>query len=848
MKAFARAQRSILLALAIRTSVATLRSAMSKTRRLLMGPAVYLALAGIVQAQGATGRSTATHDDYVRAVSLLPPALYPKLRNAQAIPHWIGDRDDFWYRRETRDGHEFIRVDAATGSKRPAFDHQALAVELTTVRGLQAEPGHLPFDDFVYENQGTSIKFNVDGKEYRCTLRSPKCDLIPLSGVSPELLVSPDGRNAVLTRNGNLWLRQMNGGIDRALTADGEQDFGYGIWPDAWQGGYIPRERQATPLPPLKSYWSPDSRHVVVSRIDQRHVEPYPFLESAPRDGSFRPKVHAIRLPLAGEKPATLDWFVFDIPSGKARRLEFPYAKLLVMQADLMPIRKTWWSKNNRHLYAVAFGDNMESAYLFDADIETGQVRTVIEETATPRVDLNSTSYNPPNVQVVGGGAEVIWFSQRDGWGHLYLYDVATGRLKNRITTGAWLVRDIVHVDEESRRIYFTGSGREPGNPYYRYLYRVNFDGSNLKLLSPESGDHLLTSSWNDVVAFDGALSYEPVSPSGAYVVYTNAPIDQPPQTYIRATTNGGIVSVLEKADATDLFAAGFRPPEEFVVKAADGRTDLYGVVYKPPHFDQAKKYAVVDAQYASPLTAVVPRNFVQALRGAPIHGSSHALAELGFIVVTVDARGTAYRSRDFSQWGYGHLNTIGLEDHIAALRQLAKRNPGMDLDRVGIIGGSYGGWSSLRGMLEFPDFFKVGVAAVPPGSMHNMTLDYHFTAFQGRPLYSDGGEVRPTPTEVPRNWQITDGRQQADRLVGKLLIVMGELDENVLPGSTLQLMNAFIKQNKDFELIYLPDTNHGDSGSPYVVRRMWDFLVRHLQGVEPPTDFKIVVTEESLF
>lgn len=805
---------------------------------------MLFAAIGVLALAGAA----ATVEDYERAAALLPGALDSKVRNIRVIPHWIAGRDEFWYRQETPEGHQFIRVNAATGQKRAAFDHAAIAAALTAAVGSEARATSLPFDSFDYGRRQEAIKVAVDGKDYRCTLRQPRCVPSSAAEAIPGVLVSPDGRHGVLTREGNLWLRDMKSGNEQQLTTDGEPNFGYGIWHDAWKAAYIPRERDAKPLPPLESYWSPDSRRVIVSRMDQRHVAPYPFVESAPRDGSIRPKLHNIRLPLVGEKAATLDWFVFDIRSGRHQRIEYPYSKLLVMQSDLTPIRKTWWSRNNRHLYAVAFGDNMESAYLFDADLDTGQVRTVIEETAKPRLDLNTTSYNPPNVRVVNGGADIIWFSQRDGWGHLYLYDGATGRLKNQITKGDWLVRDIIQVDEKAQRIYFTAGGREPGNPYYRYLYRVNFDGSDLRLLSPESGDHLLASPWNDVIAFDGAIGYEAVSPSGAYVVYNHSPIDKPTEAYIRATADGRLVSVFEKADLRDLLAAGYRPPEEFVAKAADGKSDLYGVVYKPSHFDPALKYPVIDAQYASPLTAVVPRNFPQAIRGAPIYGSASALAELGFIVVVVDARGTTYRSREFSQWGYGHLDTMGLDDHIAAMRQLAEREPAMDLERVGITGSSFGGWTTLRAMLEFPDFFKVGLAGVPSGSMHNMYLDYHWTAFQGRPVYSDGSELRPTPTEVPKNWVNADGRQQADRLTGKLMIVMGELDENVLPGSTLQLMNAFIDKNKDFDLVFLPDTNHLESGNPYVVRRMWDFFVRHLQGAEPPKEFRIKLPDGSWF
>lgn len=775
-------------------------------------------------------------DDYIRAEALLADRVGNLVLNERVVPHWIGSRDEFWYRRETPSGQEFVIVDAASGRKRPAFDHRKIARELTRLTGKPVDAARLPFESLTPIGSGPLNEFRVSvaDKRYVCSARSAECEAGP-EEVSADLIVSPDGRWGALTRDGNLWLRDLRTGEERALTQDGEANFGYGITPDGWKAAYIPRKRSATPPPPLESYWSADSKHLIVSHVDQRHVAEYPFIESSPEDGSFRPKLHSVRIPLVGEKPATLDWFVFDVPSGSHRRIEYPYDQLLALQQDLLAIRKTWWGPANEHLYAVAFGDNMESAYFFEVDISTGKVRTVIEERHQPRVDLNSTSYNPPNVRATSDGREVIWFSQRDGWGHLYLYDVRTGALKNRITQGNWLVRDIVHVDEKRRRIYFTAGGREPGNPYYRYLYRVDFDGSDLLLLSPEPGDHLITSPWNDVLAIDGAVGYEVISPSGKFAVYNTSPIEKGTETVIRRTADASLVATIEKADASRLFAAGFRAPEEFVVKAADGKSDLYGVMYKPADFDPARKYAVIDYEYASPLTAVVPRSFTQALFGAPGFGSPASLAQLGFVVVVIDARGTAYRSREFSQSGFGKLNINGLDDHVAAIRQLAQRFSFLDLERVGVTGASYGGWSAMRALLEFPEFFKAGVAGVPPGSMHNMYLDYHWTTFQGRPQYSNGTQWRPNATEVPRNYAVADSRQQAARLKGKLLIVIGELDENVPPGSTLQFVDGLIEANKDFELLYLPGMNHYESGNPYTTRRTWDFFVRHLLRQEPP-------------
>jgi dipeptidyl-peptidase 4 len=523
------------------------------------------------------------------------------------------------------------------------------------------------------------------------------------------------------------------------------------------------------------------------------------------------------------------------VRSGVVRRIEYPYAQLLVTQADLLAIRQTWFSKDSTHLYAVAFGDNMESAFLFDADLQTGRVRAVIHETASPRMDLNSTSYSPPNVYVIGNCDQVIWFSQRGGWGHLYLYDGHTGALRNQITRGSWLVRDLIHIDEKSRRIYFTAGGREPGNPYYRYLYRIKFDGSDLKLLSPEPADHLLASPLNEGWILDGAAAYEPVSPSGRYVVYTSAPINQAPQTHIRSTSDAHEVAVLATADVTEVLVSGFQPPEELKLKAADGKSDLWTVIYRPRNLDPNRQYPIIDMQYASPLTAVVPRNFLTALDGVPGFGSPAALAQLGFIVIVVDAKGTAFRSRDFSQGPAGYLDTMGLDDHVSAIRELGARYSYADTNRVGIVGLSFGGWTALRAMLEYSDFFKVAVAGVPPANWANMYLDYHFTVFQGRPVYGDGSQSRPNDTEVPRNYLASDGNRHAQQLKGKVMIIMGGLDQNVLPGSTLQFVDALMTANKDFDLLFLPKANHAESRNPYTVRRTWDYFVRNLRGLEPP-------------
>ncbi len=628
-------------------------------------------------------------------------------------------------------------------------------------------------------------------------------------------------------------------GEEKELTTDGVPDAGYGIYPDGWSANFVSRYPTPKQAAPLEARWAPDSRIVLVPFVDQRHVATYPYRDSAPVDG-FRPRVYPIRIPLVGEHTAIWEWWLIDAASGQRRHVDLPYAKLLALQQDMTAFREISWSSDSKHLYLVAHGDNMESAYVFDVEVATGRSRTVLEEHLAPRTDLNSTSYDPVNVQVVKNGRELIWFSQRDGWGHLYRYDMRSGKLLNRITGGDWLVRDIIDIDEARGFIYFTGGGREPGNPYFRYLYRVNFDGSHLKLLSPEPADHLLLPHRRFVLTLDGITAYAPASPSGRYVLYNYSRIEQPTKFVIRRTADASLVAEVETADAAQLYAAGWRAPSSFSVKMNDG-TDLWGVMYQPSDFDGKLSYPIIDAQYASPLTAVVPHNFYQAYRGKqPLAPSSYA--ELGFIVVAVDARGTTYRSERFLHAGYGALNRVGLDDHIAAIRELAATRPYMDLGRVGIVGHSYGGFVALRALLEFPEFFKVGISSAAMIDTQGMYADYHWSAFHGRPRYSDGSEWRPNATEVAENWKSLSASAQVHRLQGKLLLQMGELDENVPPGQVLQFVNSLIKDNKDFDLIYMPSRDHQFIGDSYVMRRDWDFMVRNLQGREPPPGYRIGV------
>lgn len=757
-----------------------------------------LLLWGVAHGVAASPQAPLDAAVYERAEGLLGRNLLSHVQNTFFTPHWLGEGEQFWYRRELpNNGHEDVVIDSSTGRRTTAYDAQELARQVA--------------------------------------------EAYPAPASSTEVLMAPDGSRGVTSHNGNLWLVDSKTSPDHPLTTDGNAVSGYAIWADDWAGIAIARERLLMPTPPVETYWAPDSRIVLVPYIDQQNVLPYPYVESAPKDGSFRPQLHLLRIPLLGEHTDRFELYLIDTDTGTRRHIDLPYDRLLAPHQDLTAFCRITWSADARHLFLVAHGENMSSAYVFDVDTRTGQARTVLEEHLSPRTDLNSSTYNPTNARIVRDGRELLWFSQRDGWGHLYRYDLRSGKLLNRITQGNWLVREIIDVDEKRGVIYFTGGGREGGDPYFRYLYRVNFDGSGFKLLSPEPADHLLLPNEHWLFTLEGIRPYAPISPNGRYVAYNYSRLDLPTRLVVRRTADAALIGEIDHSDDSGLRAAGWRPPESFTVKAADGKSDLWGTIYLPSDFDPHKHYPIIDAEYASPLIAVVPHNFYTGFRGLqPLTPASYA--ELGFVVVSVDARGTTFRSAAFTQARFGELNVIGLDDHIAAIKALAQTRPYMDADHVGIVGHSYGGYAALRALLEFPDFYKVAIASAAMCDSQGMYPDYQWTAFQGNPVYSDGTAWRPKPDEVPSNWSRLNASSLVQNLRGKLLIQVGELDENALPAQVLQFTDALIKANKDFEMLYLPARDHQFIGEGYVIRRDWDFMVRNLQGREPPPGYQIKV------
>ena len=727
-------------------------------------------------------------------------------------------------------------VDAGTGDKQSAFDHDRLAIAASTVTKGQVDPEQMQVQAMHLEDSELVVNMKIGGQTLTCETGNYTCSTNPDPASTPHLLTSPTGDFAVFVRENNLWVRTQESHEETQLTFDGEPYFGYGIISDQ-QKLEEKRSGVSFPIPPLSTHWSPDGSKLIVKRLDERAVLDYPFMEMAPGNGSFRPVSYTVRIPLMGDAgERTTASFVIDIQGGKNSliKLEEGFG-FNYLGIGNVPIS---WSADGKSAYLLAVNDGNKTAQLVELSLETGETRVVLEEKSETSVAL-SHNIRSPNIRILRNNTEALWYSERSGWGHLYLYDVVTGELKHQVTNGDWSVFDIVHIDEEERVILFTAGGKEPGrDPYYRHLYRTSLDGGDIVLLTPENADHEIAGkSPLPNRSSPAGLSYDgPVSPGGKFFVDTFSTVDKEPASVLRSTADGRLIAHLEQADASRLYAAGYGAPQRFSVLSADGQTKLYGVLNLPSDFDTNKTYPLIDAIYGGPVSIVAARDF----RGAYNNGYFPAsVAELGFAVVTFDGRGTPYRSRAFREAGYGSFADPQLEDHIAALRQLAEKYPFLDIGRVGVYGHSNGGYLSARALLKHPDFFKVGFASAGP---HNFQgLPGTGAPWFGIPEYANGSTKRPEVNAIPENYKLLDNTMLADQLHGKLMLVCGEMDYTTFPALTMQLAAALIKANKNFDFLYLPGSTHMYFVQDmYVTRRLWDYFVVHLAGRTPPDDFDL--------
>ncbi len=739
---------------------------------------------------------TVTAADYARAEKFLAAAVNPLVRGGTVNATWLAD-DRFTYRSTAGDGVEFLLVDPAAKTKVAAFDHGRLATALASVTKTTIDAKRLPFQTIELSADGGSVSFDYQQKRYTCDVKGTACALAAGPARDPDAVVSPDGTRAVFIKDWNLWVRDLASKVERPLTTDGVANFGYATDNAGWR-------QSARPV----VLWSPDSKKVATFQQDERQVGEMYLVETK----AGHPVLKAWKYPLPGDDVvAMLHRVVIDTDTGAVVRFQMAPDFHRAMLGDDFDVDDMIWSADAARLAFVSTGRDHKTATVRVADAATGAVRTVFEESEDTHFESTA------GWRVLWDSNEILWNSQRDDWSHLYLYDLTNGRLKHQVTTGPGPVQRILRVDEKTRTVYFTANGREKGrDPYFTHAYRIGLDGKGYALLTPEDAHHALQ-----------------VSPTGKYLIDTGSTPVRPAEVALRDAA-GAVVMPLEKADISKLLAAGWKPPEPFTVKARDGKTELHGLLFKPTTLDPAKKYPIINYAYPGPQSGSVgTRAFV------PARVDHQALAELGFVVFTLDGMGTPGRSKSFHDTWYGAMGRDNtLPDQVAGMKELASRYPWIDIDRAAMWGHSGGGFITADAMFRYPEFFKVGISE---SGNHDQRVyeDDWGERYQG--LLRRLGGAHEGGTEPRDTYEAEANQTLAKNLQGKLFLMHGMMDDNVPPQNTYLVMEALIKANKDFDLLLLPSQRHGFGvDGPYVMRRRWDYFVKHLLGAEPPKEYKL--------
>jgi dipeptidyl aminopeptidase/acylaminoacyl peptidase len=769
--------------------------------------ALFFTLGGPGEATAQEGMDATT---YTRAERLLAWHIDPLITGDQVTPNWMRGGERFWYRNKTQEGHEFVLVDPSRGLRRPLFDRHQMAAAMSQVADTSFVGTKLPFDTFEFaDDQESVIAFKAVKKRFECHLTTYECTVGDTLPSNVPFVKSPDGEWEAFVHDYNLYVRSVENPADSIpLTDDGVEYWAYGV--TAPRPSQIISKRPSRPV----LQWSPDSERIAVERMDERNVGMMPLYSSTKN----RPEGYLYPYPLPQDSIIPrFKIHIVDLETKTNVRIQEEPQPYLTFSATGV-VDSTWvtvkWKDEGNRLYFTHAVRGAKRIQLMEADVETGETRFIVKDSLATHVELTlDITGAKPNWDVINGGEDVIWFSERDGWAHLYRF-AGDGTLKNRITSGPWTVGRILHVDEEADRIYFTARGREEGRiPVMADLYSVNLDGTGLTLLGGEDADHTLAAT-----------------PNGRFFVDAFSRPDEPPVSVLR-DRSGRVVMELERADLSGALELGWSMPEVFSYKARDGVTTVYGLLYKPSDFDSTASYPVVEYIYPGPFIGSVGRwNFNGGRLGTVLRSDQRALAELGFVVVQMDHMGTPFRSKAFQDNYWGFMGDNGIPDHIAALRQLGAARPYMDLDRVGIYGHSGGGFASTDAILRFPDFYKAAVSSA--GNHDNRT--YH-AAYAEK--YQ--GLFEPDTAKGTDNYEASANFTMAGNLKGKLFLIHGDMDDNVHPGHTLRVADALIKANKSFDLLMVPDKAHG-LNEPYVIRRRWDFFVEHLMGVSPPWDFQI--------
>ena len=661
-----------------------------------------------------------------------------------------------------------------------------------------------------------NLYFNVKSDN---TIKSYKIDAETLEIIEEELpdetrpsvnyleIISPNKKKSIYIKNYNLWIRDLTTKKTKQLTFNGYKDYGYATN----NAGWIKNDR-----PVLK--WSNDSKTITTFRQDSRKVgEMYLTTTNV-----GHPNLQKWKYALPGDENIfEIERIFINVESGKISKFKMGRDFQRSTTTDHIAgwdgtLLDANFSKDGKKLAFISSSRDHKEAHLQIADVNTGNIKSVYKEVSKTYFE---SGVSGENWRVLFNSNEFLWYSEKDNWGHLYLHDLSNGNLKNRITSGEWLVRDVLHVDESTREIFFTGGGKEKGNPYHIYLYKVNFDGSGLVCLTPEKGTHRINASddWK-------------------YFTTTFSTTENSPVTLLK-NRNGETLKEINRVDISELLENNWQQPIEFSVKARDNETDVYGLLYLPSFYNENHNYPVLNYIYPGPQSGSIGNYGFSVARR-----DFQALAELGFIVIGVDAMGTPGRSKSFHDAYYGNMGDNGLPDNIKAIKDLSKIYKGMDTERVGIWGHSGGGFASTRAILEYPEFYDVAVSSSGNHDNRNYEADWG-EKWQGLLEYTDE-DIDDGDTNY--DFKQTNYDNQANQLLaknlkGKLMLAHGNLDDNVPPYSTLLVVDALIKENKDFDLIIFPNKRHGYGDmNNYFTRKKWDYFVKHLKGIEPPKEFEM--------
>ena len=748
-----------------------------------------------------------TVKDYEKAESKMGYNTQQYIDRGNVFPNWIPG-DKFWYRVLTPTGSEFVLVDAAKGTRTVAFDHEKLAASLSTTTNKKYTGSMLPFQAINYSADGKSIMFRTDGKQWKYDLQNFSLVADTTKALENAQrsggfgrgnrgleVLSPDKTKAAFIKDYNLWVKDIKTNEQRQLTTDGIKDFGYGTDNAGWTSsdGAILR-------------WSPDSKKIATFKQDQRKVGDM-YLAST---NVGHPTLKSWKYPLPGDKEIPMiSRCVINVDDAKIIMFNIPPDPHRASLSDDISSSGTFddidWNPDGSEVAFLSTSRDHKQEKFRIANALTGEVREVFEEVVPTQYE---SGWGAINWRYLPKTKEIIWFSERDDWGHLYLYDATTGKVKNQITKGNWVVTRLIKVDEKNRQLYFMASGTQPDNPYFSQFYKIGFDGKNLTLLSPGAGTH--------------SISF---SPSENYFIDTYSKPDVPSVTVLR-DMNGKQITELEKTDISRLKAAGWKPPMPFSVKAADGKTDIYGIMFTPTNLEANRKYPVIDYIYPGPQGGSVGGWAFSAARG-----DHQALAELGFVVVLIEGTGNPNRSKSFHDMYWPDMSTNTLPDQVAGIRQLSQRYSYMDTTKVGIWGHSGGGFATAAAMFRYPDFFKVGISESGNHDNRNYEDDWG-ERYIG--LLAKGPDGKD-------NYEAQANQTYAKNLKGKLMLAHGMMDNNVPPYNTMLVVEALTKANKDYDLVIFPNAGHGyGTDSPYMMRRRWDYFVKNLLGKEPPPNYKL--------